>query len=92
MSDALAHVTLYGMSWSALRITPRSPIPASALTGDAYLTDGRRLFRVVSALDPRREHPVARLEDCQTLSVSAYSAGELYGMRLRTVIPASSAR
>jgi hypothetical protein len=50
-----------------------------------YLTDGRRLFRVVSQFsnDPRRRF--ASLEDCLTLEVAAYSPGELEVMRLRPV-------
>lgn len=68
-----------------INLTPRPPIPAAALRGEAYLTDGRRLFRVVSPLDPRQSHPSALLEDCRTLAVDPYSADELYGMGLRAV-------
>lgn len=91
MSGYPRKTKLDGMNRPALRIIPHSPTPAAVMTGDTYLTDGQRLFRVVSPLDPRIERPVARLEDCHTLCVDAYSAGELYAMRLRTVLPRDSA-
>jgi hypothetical protein len=55
------------------------------LLPDSYLTDGRRLFRVVSQLTSGAEHAFASLEDCLTLEVQAYSPGELHRMRLRRV-------
>jgi hypothetical protein len=51
----------------------------------AYLTDGRRLFRVVSQLSPHALDQYAALEDCRTLEVRPYRPEELYGMRLRLV-------
>jgi len=55
------------------------------LRADSYLTDGRRLFRVVAPLIPDAGRALASLEDCRTLQVDAYTPGELYAMGLRTV-------
>ena len=49
-----------------------------------YVTDGRRLFRVVSALDPLLGE-AAELENCRTLEVRSYTPDELIDMRLRRV-------
>jgi hypothetical protein len=56
----------------------------------AYLTDGRRLYYVVSriVLDGRIES--VSLEDCATLQVRAYVPDELYGMK--PVQPGGAAR
>jgi hypothetical protein len=51
----------------------------------AYLTDGRRLFRVVSGFAYPPEDSLAALEDCATLDVSSYTADELWEMELRVV-------
>jgi hypothetical protein len=67
-----------------------------------YLTDGRRLLRVVSQLADDRSVLVV-LEDCLTLGVRAYAAAELEPMGIRPVrsakrpaageaLPAASAR
>jgi len=69
---------------SMLRPGPR-PRPPERLRSGGYLTDGRRLFRVVSQFSTVGEHKFARLEDCLTLEVSAYSPGELYQMKLRPI-------
>lgn len=63
--------------------------PASApLLPDSYLTDGRRLFRVIAQFAARGERKTASLEDCLTLKVQAYSATELAAMKLRPVTTA----
>jgi hypothetical protein len=63
----------------------RARVPA--IDGAPYLTDGRRLFRVVSPFIPGSEMPFASLEDCLTLKVRPYSPDELYAMGLRRVRP-----
>lgn len=50
-----------------------------------YVTDGRRLFRVISLFDPSTNPAVAELEDCMTLSTHSYSPDELFRMGLRPV-------
>jgi len=50
-----------------------------------YVTDGRKLFRVVSQFAFAGERLFASLEDCLTLDVRDYSPGELYAMRLQAV-------
>ena len=67
---------------------PRRPTPSEQplrLTADSYLTDGRRLFRVVSPLVPGAGRVEASLEDCLTLEVTSFAAGELHTMGLRIV-------
>lgn len=63
---------------------PREAAFLEELPEDAYLTDGRSLFRVVSRL---YEHGgfEAVLEDCRTLDVSRYDVGELWDMRFKRV-------
>ena len=61
-----------------LVIEPRT---LATLAG-AYVTDGRRLFRVVSPLAAPPDAQSADLEDCKTLEVDSYSASELWAMRL----------
>jgi hypothetical protein len=53
-----------------------------------YLTDGCRLFRVVSRLARKGEYALSSLEDCLTLDVTSYSADELFAMRLHLVVAA----
>jgi len=53
-----------------------------------YLTDGCRLFRVVSRLAWKGKYALASLEDCLTLDVTPYSADELFAMRLQLVVTA----
>jgi hypothetical protein len=53
-----------------------------ATAGGTYVTDGRRLFRVVSPLAAPPDLEVAELEDCMTLETDSYSPGELWAMRL----------
>jgi hypothetical protein len=69
------------MPLAPLRTHP-APVP---LQSDSYLTDGRRLFRVVSPFAATTEHAYASLEDCLTLEVRCYSPAELGEMRLRDV-------
>lgn len=51
----------------------------------SYLTDGRRLFRVVSQFAFAGDHVVASFEDCHTLDVQAYAPSELCTLGLRIV-------
>jgi hypothetical protein len=51
-----------------------------------YVTDGRRLFRIISLFEPGSARPTAELEDCMTLEVGRYSPDDLFEMRLRPVI------
>ncbi len=60
-------------------------LPSERLAPDSYLTDGKRLLRVVSHFDAAADSVFASLEDCMTLEVRPYSPGELSAMRLRPV-------
>jgi hypothetical protein len=51
-----------------------------------YVTDGRRLFRIVSLFELGSVRPTAELEDCVTLEVGRYSPDDLFRMRLRPVM------
>jgi hypothetical protein len=53
----------------------------------SYLTDGRRLFRVVSPLTPPTRRGIATLEDCRTLDLGVYTAEELWHRALKPVVP-----
>ena len=61
------------------------PERSGDLRPGSYLTDGWRLFRVISQFSPRSARVFAALEDCRTLEVRPYSPDELYAMRLRPV-------
>ena len=65
------------------------PGPAAAtalqLAADSYLTDGRRLLRVVAPYDPGTKATFAALEDCLSLEVYAYSPDELAALELRPI-------
>lgn len=63
----------------------RPPLPNEAPVGDPYLTDGRRLYRIVSKFAPGTGSETALLEDCMTLEVAPHSPDELYEMGLRPV-------
>ena len=65
--------------------TARRSVPADRLRCGTYLTDGRRLFRVVSQFAAVGEDSFASLEDCRTLDVQAYAPGELRAMKLRPI-------
>jgi hypothetical protein len=68
------------MSWQTgdALLAPRTLATAAG----SYVTDGRRLFRVVSPLAAPPELEAAELEDCMTLESDCYTAGELWAMRL----------
>jgi hypothetical protein len=68
-------------------IVPRTLATAAG----SYVTDGLRLFRVVSPLASGPELETAELEDCLTLEVETYSPGELWAMRLVLVRSAAAA-
>ena len=77
---------------ASLRFGPlaRSPnllsaSPASPRDDGAYLTDGRRLFRVVWPLCSVERPDMAILEDCNTLCLTAFTSDELSAMRLTPV-------
>ena len=73
----------------AVTTLPSEPAQLSCdFEPNAYVTDGWRLFRVISGFD-LIEEPVALLEDCRTLATLTYSPDELWAMRLRLVKPAS---
>jgi hypothetical protein len=70
---------------SALQATaPPEPCTDDEFAPGYYLTDGQRLFRVVSQFTTTLT-PFADLEDCVTLTVDRYTPAELYAMRLRSV-------
>ncbi len=74
------------MSFLASRLRISSPsAPCEPLRAGSYVTDGRRLFRVVSQFATVGEHVFASLEDCRTLDVQAYAPGELQAMQLRPI-------
>jgi hypothetical protein len=52
---------------------------------DGYMTDGRRLLRVVWQLSDGPWIGFYSLEDCSTLEVETYLPGELATMGLRPV-------
>ena len=54
-------------------------------TAGTYVTDGQRLFRVMSPLSRPWRRSIAVLEDCRTLATGAYTAEELWHMALRRV-------
>jgi hypothetical protein len=66
------------------RTAPRR-VSLESLRCGAYLTDGRRLFRVVSQFAAAGEDAFASLEDCRTLHVQAYAPGELQAMKLKPI-------
>ena len=53
-----------------------------------YLTDQRRLYRVVQIVPMRLVRRAAILEDCRTLDAILYRPRELKRMRLQVVRPA----
>ena len=73
----------------------RRPLRSRALAPGRYLTDGRRLLRVVSRFDDGRSVMVL-VEDCRTFDAYVYALVELRamqfrGVRIRTAAPASGA-
>jgi len=61
------------------------PVAAEPEPLPNYLTDGRRLLRVVARFDTAGHDTFASLEDCLTLEVRPYSPGELAALHLRPV-------
>jgi hypothetical protein len=53
-----------------------------ATTAGAYVTDGRRLFRVISPLASPPDWETAELEDCVTLETISYTPAQLWAMGL----------
>jgi hypothetical protein len=53
-----------------------------------YVTDRRRLYRVLEILPARLNRRAAILEDCHTLGVTLFPPTELKRMRLQPVEPA----
>jgi hypothetical protein len=78
------------MRFGQLTRSPETPAtgPGSPHGDGAYLTDGRRLFRVVAPLRSLERPDMAILEDCKTLNLVAFTADELSSMRMTPVTPA----
>ena len=72
--------------------SPSSVATRSASPRDdgAYLTDGRRLFRVVWPLCSLQRPDMAILEDCEALCLTAFTSDELSAMQLTPVTPAGA--
>jgi hypothetical protein len=77
------------MSLLPFRSSSSSWAGVTGLDEGAYVTDGRRLFRVVLRLDPLRG-AAAVLEDCLTLELRSYAAADLWEMGVRLVMPPSN--
>ena len=78
-----------------MQFSLRGPLRSRALAPGRYLTDGRRLLRVVSRFDDGRSVMVLA-EDCRTFDAYAYALVELRamqfrGVRIRAAAPASVA-
>lgn len=77
-------------------MTQLSQTPTSAeaveelLVLDGYLTDGQRLFRVVSDIAGDEPDGIVSLEDCRSLQARVYSCEELAAMGLSRVRPAAA--
>jgi hypothetical protein len=62
--------------------------PEAMLEASTYLTDGRRLFRVIRGFASPvegSEGSFALLEDCRTFEAHPFTPSELWSMRLRRV-------
>ena len=77
--------SLWPMSFPFNKTIRRLPQPQQVPAGGSYVTDGRRLFRVVTRFPARHESPIALLEDCHTLEVTPFSPDELFELGLRLV-------
>jgi hypothetical protein len=77
--------------FTSLRGGLRRP-KADQLRPGTYVTDGERLFCVMSQFASEDEVELATLEDCLTLEVKPYCPAELMDLRLRTVqaLPAAA--
>ena len=62
----------------------RPQLSSRALVPGRYLTDGRRLLRILSRFDDGRSVMVL-LEDCRTLHADAWTVVELRAMGFRRV-------
>jgi hypothetical protein len=85
---------MFGLAHGVTRVlgsgTSRGAVAAGSASprdDGAYLTDGRRLFRVVWPLCSLERPDMAILEDCGTLCLTAFTSAELSLMRLTPVIP-----
>jgi hypothetical protein len=72
------------LRFSPLRGGLRRP-KADQLQPGTYVTDGERLFCVLSQFASEDEIELATLEDCLTLEVKPYCSDELEDLRLRHV-------
>ena len=63
----------------------KAPLDPNALDPGRYLTDGRRLFRVVARFTMPPDTVLVALEDCVTLSVTALLPRELEPLGLTAV-------
>ena len=70
------------MSVTTARVAPSGGADDQFAPG-VYVTDGTRLFRVISP--GRSLFPSAELEDCLTLEIDRYFSDELYEMQLHRV-------
>ena len=73
------------MSITHLSRDESRPLDSGALDPGRYLTDGRRLFRVVARFTMPPETVLVALEDCVTLGVTALLPHELGPLRLSAV-------
>ena len=72
-------------------MTYRGAEPASFHEGD-YLTDRRRLFRVLQIVPTSSMNQAAILEDCRTLDAILFRPRELERMQLEVVRPTPGQR
>lgn len=81
------------MSLSIVHSLGARRLGSRTVAQDGYLTDGSRLFRVVSRFQSERDEVVlVGLEDCSTFEVKALLPRELRSMGLRVVRGCSSGR
>ncbi len=75
-----------------LTVTKNLPPLSRSLCPGSYITDGVRLYRVVTNLiDPRTARQTAELEDCLTLDTLLYPTDSLARLPLELVRPAQPA-
>ncbi len=72
---------------ASLRLTESGVITADASEPSRYLTDGVNLYRCVGTIPSSMGHLIG-LEDCRSLDVTLWPAGELSARQLRPVTPA----
>ena len=78
------------MSLAQLHPLSYEELHPGALEPGRYLTDGRRLFRVVSRFTVPPETVLVALEDCATLHITGLVPSELGRMGL-TAVPTAEA-